>query len=71
MKKIIITDTKSVDKLYEGFKRKMAKDFKSELPAEGQGKRMLQWVMKHSNLSELASGQYADQFLQAMMEEKS
>ena len=71
MKKVIITDTKSIDKLYEGFKRKMAKDHKSGLPSKGQGKKMLQWVMKHSNLSELASGQYADQFLQAMLEEAS
>ena len=69
MKKIVITDTESVEKLYQGFKRKMTKDFKSGVSSDGQGEKMAKWVMKHSNLSLLESAKYASQFLESMMEE--
>jgi len=69
MKKIEINTTEDIEKLYQGFKKKLMKDFDNGVTSKGEGKKMSEWIQKKTGLSELMSVKYAQEFLEQILKE--
>jgi len=63
MKKITIESSGDVEILYQGFKKKMLKDFENGNDTTGQADIAIKWIMKKAGLSKLAAVNYVEQFL--------